>query len=271
MHHEAAHLAPEELDLWLDGRLPEARTSHLETCPICQTAAEETKEIVLQLSTLPRIGPQRSLVDQVMARVNIGAKTGEHLTPEDLEQWVDGLLPAPREAHIRACPECQALADAERILVLRLQAVPLFNPAPGFSERVLDRVNIPVTSLAGAWRFWRTRVFANPISVGAAAGAAVLLGGSFAASAAWAAAHQDTITGVGAWLMSQGQQAFWNGMSTASALLQQQSWYAPLRAALTPARIAAVGAAALALYGAGVFAMRRLLALPPAQVSRAMP
>lgn len=271
MHDEAVHLAPEELDLWLDGRLPEARASHLETCTLCQAAAEETRDIVLQLSTLPRIAPRRSLVEQVMARVDIGRPEGQHLTGEDLEQWVDGLLPAPREAHLRDCPECQVLADAERVLVLRLQAVPLFNPAPGFSERVMDRINIPVTSLAGAWRFWRTRVFANPISVGAAAGAAMLLGGSLAASAAWAAAHQDTITGVGPWLMSQGQQAFWHGMSTASGLLEQQSWYAPLRAALTPARIVAVGAAALALYGAGVLAMRRLLALPSAQVSRALP
>jgi hypothetical protein len=226
---------------------------------------------VLQLSTLPRIAPPLSLVDQVMARVDLGRSTAEHMSAEDLEQWVDGLLPAPREAHLRDCPECQALADAERVLVLRLQAVPLFNPAPGFSERVMNRVNIPVTSLAGAWRFWRTRVFVNPISVGAAAGAAVLLGGSLAASAAWAAAHQDTITGVGPWLVSQGQHAWQQGMVMASGLLEQQSWYAPLRAALTPARIVAVGAAALALYGAGVLAMRRLLALPSAQVSRALP
>lgn len=270
MHHEAAHLAPEELDLWLDGSLSEARTSHLETCPACQAAAEETRDIVLQLSTLPRIAPSRSLVDQVMARVDVGRTAAQHLGAEDLEQWVDGLLPAPREAHLRDCPECQVLADAERVLVLRLQAVPLFNPAPGFSERVMNRVNIPVTSLAGAWRFWRTRVFANPISVGAAAGAAVLLGGSLAASAAWAAAHQDTIAGVGPWLMSQGQSVWQQGLSTASGLLEQQSWYAPLRAALTPARIVAVGAAVLALYGAGVLAMRRLLALPAAQVSRAL-
>lgn len=271
MHHEAVHLAPEELDLWLDGRLPEARTSHLETCPLCQAAAEETREIVLQLSTLPRIAPSRSLMDGVMARVHLTAQDAGHLSAEDLEQWVDGHLPAPREAHLRDCPECQALADAERVLVLRLQAVPLFNPAPGFSERVMNRVNIPVTSLAGAWRFWRTRVFANPISVGAAAGAAVLLGGSLAASAAWAAAHQDTIAGVGPWLLSQGRLVIDQGMSMAGGLLQQQPWYPPLRAALTPGRIAAVGAAAVALYGAGIFALRRLLALPSAQVSRALP
>lgn len=271
MNDDAVHLGPDELDLWLDGSLPDARTSHLETCPACQQAAEETRDIVLQLSTLPRIAPERSLADQVMARVQVGTPAIQHLTDEDLDLWIEGALPARREAHLRDCPDCQALADAERVLVLRLQQVPLFNPAPGFSNRVMDRVDIPVTSFAGAWRFWRTRVFANPMSVAAAASAAVVLGGSLAASAAWAAAHQDQITGVGPWLLAQGQQLWAQGLTFATATLEQQSWYAPLRAALTPGRLAAVAATTVALYGAGVLAMRRLLALPTPQVSRALP
>lgn len=271
MRDEPVHLGPDELDLWLDGRLPETRMSHLETCPTCQLAAEETRDIVLQLSTLPRVAPERSLVEQVMARVQVAGAAAAHLTPDDLDLWIDGLLPARREAHLRDCPECQALADAERVLVLRLQQVPLFNPAPGFSERVMHRVRIPVTSIASAWRFWHTRAFANPISVAAAASAAVVLGGSLAASAAWAAAHQDQISGVVPWLLNQGQ-LFWNqGITFASTTLEQQSWYAPLKAALTPGRLAVVGTTVLALYGAGVLAMRRLLALPAPQVSRALP
>jgi hypothetical protein len=269
MNDEPVHLGPDELDLWLDGRLPVARTSHLETCPACQQAAEETRDIVLQLSTLPRIAPERSLVEQVMARVQVPA--APHLTPDDLDLWIDGQLPAKREAHLRECPECQALADAERVLVLRLQQVPLFNPPPGFGERVMNRVNIPVTSFASAWRFWRTRVFANPVSVAAAASAAVVLGGSLAASAAFAAAHQDQISGVVPWLVSQGQHFLNQGLTYASVTLQQQSWYAPLKAALTPGRLAAVVTTGIAVYGAGVMAMRRLLALPSPQVSRALP
>lgn len=271
MHDETVHLAPDELDLWLDGRLPESRTSHLETCTACQAAAEETRDIVLQLSTLPRIAPAHSLADQVMAKVQMGVPAISHLSAEDLELWVDGGLPAHREAHLRNCPECRELANAERLLVLRLQQVPLFNPAPGFSERVMARVEIPVTSIAGAWRFWRTRVFANPLSVATAAGAAVLLGGSLAASAAWAAAHQDAIQGVTPWLLNQGQQLWQQGLASTTAFLQQQSWYAPVRASLTPAKLALVGTTVVALYGMGVLAMRRLLALPTPQVSRALP
>src|SRR5574338_575889 len=119
----------------------------------------------------------------------------------------------------------------------------------------MNRVNIPVTSFASAWRFWRTRVFANPVSVAAAASAAVVLGGSLAASAAWAAAHQDQISGVVPWVLNQGQQFLTQSLTVASATLEQQSWYAPLKAALTPGRLAAVGTTAMPLYGAGVVAM----------------
>lgn len=270
MVDESFHLGPEELDLWLDGRLPASRTSHLETCEQCRTDAEETREIVQQLARLPKTAPSRSFADRVMARVST-APVAEHLTGDDLDAWVTGTLPVQREAHLRGCPQCQALADQERVLVMRLEALPLFDPRPGFADRVMDRVDVPVSSIADAWRLWHRRVFANPVGVGIAAGAAVLLGGSVAASAAWAAGNQDMITGAGTWLMAHGQQWFWQGVGMATAMLDQQSWYPSVRAALTPGRIAALGAASAGLYAAGLIALRRLLSLPRSQVARALP
>jgi hypothetical protein len=264
------HLGPEELDLWLDGRLPASRTSHLETCEQCRTAAEETREIVQQLARLPKAAPGLAFADRIMARVNTGA-AAVHLTGDDLDAWVTGTLPPQRETHLRACAACQTLADQERVLVMRLEALPLFDPRPGFADRVMDRVDVPVTSIADAWRLWRGRVFANPMGAGIAASVAVLLGGSVAASAAWAAANQDTITGAGAWLMTHGQDWFWQGVGMATAVLDQQSWYPPVRAALTPGRIALLGATTAGLYAAGLVALRRLLSLPRSQVARALP
>jgi hypothetical protein len=270
MHDAPFHLDPEELDLWLDGRLAETRTSHIETCEQCRAAAEEIRELVQQLEALPKVAPASAFADRVMARVSVAAAV-EHLTAEDLDQWVLGALPAGREAHLGACPECQKLADEERILVLRLQALPLFSPPPGFERRVMARVNVPIRSLAGAWRHWRNRVFEDPRTVAAAAGVAVMLGGSLAASAAWAAAHQDAISGVVPWLWSQGQQLFWQGVSMASNAVQSQPWYPPVRDALTPGRIAALAGVGTGLYAAGLLALRRLLALPSGQAARALP
>ena len=270
MSHVPLHLDPEELDLLLEGSLPADRASHLETCDECRTAAEETREVVFQLASLRRIEPDTSFADRVMARVQRAA-TGEHLSGDDLDQWVEGLLPAPRELHLRACMDCQALADQERMLVMRLQALPLFNPSAAFGERVMARVELPVLSLSGAWHAWRNRAFMSPTRVLSAAGIAVLLGGSMAGSAAWASTHQDTITGASTWLMTEGKFWFWQGVSSTNALLQQQSWYHAIRGALTPARIVACATAGVALYAAGVLALRRLLALPSAQVARALP
>ena len=269
MIDDTLHLGPEELDLWLDGRLPAFRTSHLETCDHCRTAAEETREVVQQLSRLPKVAPSVRFADRIMAQVSVAS--GEHLSAEDLDLWVTDLLPAPRRAHLRGCPQCQALADAERVLVLRLEALPLFDPRPGFSDRVMDRVDVPITSIAGAWSLWRGRVVRDPITVAAAASVAALLGGSIAASAAWAAGNQDMITAAGTWLMSHGQQWFWQGVAIGSSALEQQSWYGPARAALTPGRLGALAGCVAALYAGGVIMLRRLLTLPSPEAARAMP
>lgn len=260
------HLDPEELDLYLDGRLPDHRTSHLETCDLCRLAAEETREVVDALAHLPPVAPGPLFADRIVANLK-PSPAAAHLQPEDLDLWVEGALPAPREAHLRSCPECQALANAERLLVLKLERLPLFDPAPGFAARVLEQVDLPVTSAAGAWRLWRSRFERNPVAVGVAASVAVLLGGSIAASAAWAAGNQDLITGLGSWMVLHGELWFWQGVGS----LQAQPWYEPVRSALTPGRAALLLSAVTAMYAAGVLTLRRLMALPDSRVARVTP
>lgn len=270
MMNSLLHLVNEELDLWLDGRLPTARASHLETCEECRTAAEEIREVTQQLACLPRVSPTALFADRVMARVT-RVPAAAHFSAEDLDLWVAGILPTVREAHLRGCAECQALADAERVLVMQLQALPLLSPGQALADRVMAQVDLPVTSLASAWRLWRTRLAATPEGVGIAAGVAVLLGGSVAASAAWAAGHQELILGTVQGMRAQGEQWFWQGITLANGALQSQAWYATLRTALTPGRLIALGGVVVALYAAGVLTLRRLIALPGSQAARALP
>jgi hypothetical protein len=105
--------------------------------------------------------------------------------------------------------------------------------------------------------------------VGIAASVSVLLGGSVAASAAWAAGHQDLITGAGTWLLTQGEQWYWQGVSLATGFLERQAWYESARAVLTPAWLVGIGTLAVGLYTGGMLLLRRLLALPDAPVARA--
>jgi hypothetical protein len=266
---EPLHLTPDELDLWLDGKLSPARASHLATCDECRTIAEETREVVVQLQALPQAEPRRDFADTVLARfVAAGGARGAHLSDEELDDWVSDVLPVARQAHLRACPECRPLADRERLLVLRLRDLPLFDPAPGFVERVIAEVDLPVISLAGAWRQWRRRTFANPVAVGIASGIAVVLGGSLAASAAWAAGNQEVITGASQWVWHGTQQLFWVTVAALSQLVTAQPWYPAIRSVFSPGRVALLGGALTALYGIGLMALRRLLAVPAGQAAR---
>jgi len=264
------HLGPDEFELWIEGRLPADQMSHLETCPRCSAEAQQTRDLIQQLAALPMVSPSASLADRVMRRVAVG-QAGAHLSAEEVDLWTMGLLAGNREAHLRGCASCRAIADAERVLVRQLESLPRLSPPAGFAERVLDGVHLPVTSLAGAWRLWRRQVASNPIGVGIAASVAVILGGSVAASAAWAAGNQDIILGAGSWLRANGELWALQGMGMAQSFLDQQSWYGALRNALTPGRLAGLGTFVVGLYAGGVLALRRLLALPEAEVARTAP
>jgi len=67
----------------------------------------------------------------------------QHLTPDELELWAQGLLPAARDIHVAQCPECRALGERERKLFRELARLPRFAPEFGFVERVMAKVEIP--------------------------------------------------------------------------------------------------------------------------------
>jgi hypothetical protein len=270
MKEELLHLGPDEIDLWIEGRLPHARTSHLETCLRCSAEAQQSRDLIQRLAALPTLSPSSSLADRIMQGV-IAGQAEAHLSAEELDRWTLGTLAGIREQHLHSWSRCREAADADRVLVRQLEALPLLGPTEGFSERVLDGVHVPVTSLSGAWRLWRRRVASNPIGVAIAASVAVILGGSVAASAAWAAGNQDMILGVGNWLRANGELWAWQGLGMTQSFLDQQGWYAALRSSLTPGRLAALGTLTIGLYAGGMLALRRLLALPEAEVARTAP
>ena len=70
----------------------------------------------------------------------------QHLTPDELELWAQGLLPAARDIHLAQCAECRALGERERKLFRELARLPRFAPEFGFVERVMAKVKIPTPS-----------------------------------------------------------------------------------------------------------------------------
>jgi len=192
---------------------------------------------------------------------------GPHLSPDDVELWLNGTLDAARTLHLELCPECFDRAQAEREIVEQLAALPLMAPTPGFEDRVMAQVTVADPF---ALRSLRRRIFASRRSMAIAASLALALVGSMAVSVAWSLANQDILISAGNWVLAQGSQAGWLALRGLASNFIEQPWYESARAfADHPGRLgAALGALSLA-YLSGVFALRRLLALPSQQVAHA--
>jgi hypothetical protein len=70
---------------------------------------------------------------------------GQHLNPDEIEQWALGLLPAARALHLAQCAACLTSAEAERKLYRELVQLERFAPSAGFVERVMGQVRIAMT------------------------------------------------------------------------------------------------------------------------------
>lgn len=192
---------------------------------------------------------------------------GPHLSSDDVELWLSGSLDAERSRHLELCPECFDRAQAEREIVEQLAALPLMAPSADFADRVMARVTIADPF---AIRSLRQRIFATRRSLAIAASLALAVVGSMMASVAWSLANQDVLAAAGSWVVSQGTQAGWLALRGLASNFIEQPWYESARAfADQPGRLAAaLGALSLA-YLSGMFALRRLLALPSQQVAHA--
>jgi hypothetical protein len=195
---------------------------------------------------------------------------GPHLTPDEFDAALAAGLDPDRAQHLELCLECQARADAERALDEQLAALQLLSPAPEFTDRVMRHVVIARPITAPAPLPFRRRILATRRSMALAASVMVLLLGSMAGSIIWTLGHQATLAAMGGWLLAQIGQAGWLAIQGVASNFIEQPWYGAVRSAFgSPGLIAAGSALAAAAYLAGVYALRRLLALPTQQVAHA--
>ena len=190
---------------------------------------------------------------------------GPHLTPDDVENWLAGILDAEGTRHLDLCPDCFGRAQVEREIAEQLAGLPSMAPSADFADRVMASVTVADPF---SLRTVRQRIFATRRSMAIAAGVALAVVGSMAASIAWTLANQDVLASIGTWVLAQGAQAGWLALRGLASNFMEQTWYESARAlAGNPGRLAtALGVATLA-YLSGVFALRRLLALPTQQVA----
>ena len=196
--------------------------------------------------------------------------SGPHLSPDDIDRWLDGTLAPTRLSHLDVCQDCLELARAEREMAEQVAALPLMAPSDGFADRVMLAVQIPDPFAIRSFAAARRRVFASRRSLAVAASLVILLLGSMAGSIVWTLGHQDTLAAIGSWLLAQGAQAGWTALRGVATNVIEQPWYDGVKVLVgNPTRLAVASAAASVAYLGGVFALRRLLALPAQQVAHA--
>ena len=195
--------------------------------------------------------------------------TTGHLTPEDLDLWLEGTLPSSRMVHIEDCPDCFALAHAERRVVAWLGQLPLLAPSAGFADRVMQRVAVPAPVARAPWRVLAQPSLLGPRWRAMAAGVGLAVAGS-GLSVAWSLGHSDQLASLLSSAGNAAYQAGWTGLQALVANLAEQPWTGAARAFLsTPARVALTLGTGILLYASGLLAMRRLMTAPTHGVSRA--
>jgi hypothetical protein len=195
---------------------------------------------------------------------------GPHLTPDDLDAWLTGALAPAAQAHLAGCPACQERADTEREIVAMLGGLPLLSPAPGFADRIMARVRVPQPVTVSSFAMVRRWALATRRHTAIAAGLLLVLACSMGGSIVWTLGHRETLTALGGWLASQAGQVAWLGVRGVASNFIEQPWFSGVRSlAASPGRLGLASALAMLAYVSGLWAFRRLLALPAQQVAHA--
>jgi hypothetical protein len=193
-----------------------------------------------------------------------------HLTADEIDAWLSGALRPEWQRHLERCPTCMEQARIEREIADQIAALPLMSPSEGFADRVMASVVIPDPFAIRALQARRRRLFGTRRSLAFAAGLALFLVASMAGSIVWTLGNQEILASTGSWLLSQGSEAAWLGLRGLASNFIEQPWYDSLKLLLeNPARLALVSAVATFAYLGGVFALRRLLAVPTQRVAHA--
>ncbi len=169
------HLTAERIQALLDGHLSDGEFAeaqeHVVFCSRCHADLEAWQLLYAELGDLAEIGPSSDFAARVLEQLPAqteaaswrqkvwswlsvrGRNAAEHLSPERLQDYIEGLLPARQvariEAHLSGCTVCRSDVAAWQGLFEGLGTLQSMEPADGFYERVMAQYR--VLQLMEAW------------------------------------------------------------------------------------------------------------------------
>lgn len=187
----------------------------------------------------------------------------QHLTLDEIDALLDDAPYAAAHPHLLGCNACRERIDAEREIVARLAALSYAAPSTDFADRVMARVTVPQLAPVPVRRS------AVP-SFRRYAVAASILVALMATSVAWSLLNRELLTGTVSSLGNGALDWAWLTLRGVAANVMEQPWYAGLRGFFgDPVRLAMISGGITLVYLGGVFALRRLMALPTQGVAHA--
>ncbi|MFW6085543.1 MAG: anti-sigma factor family protein [Gemmatimonadota bacterium] len=131
-----------------------------------------------------------------------------HLTPDEVEAAAErsASLADARLRHLESCRACAAEVEESRRLSAALAALPTWMPTPGFAERVMARVSLPVP--------WHRRIAAAVReSTAAGLGAATTIAALLAGAGLWVTQFPELRPlALAGWLAGQAGDLLWSAV-----------------------------------------------------------
>ena len=181
--HSNMHLTAERIQAFLDAALSSEESAavreHATFCGDCQTELDSWRLLYSELSELPELSPAPGFATRVLTALDPAvlkaetekplfgwlrqwaARTAEHVEPERLQDYVEGLLPSRQmariSAHVKACEACRSEELRWEKLIHGLECLPELAPSEAFSGRVMaqlaigDLVRTPAPSATRQW------------------------------------------------------------------------------------------------------------------------
>ena len=166
--HSKTHLTAERIQAFLDDALSQDERAevqeHATFCVRCQAEVETWQLLYSELGELPELSPAPGFRDRVLAGLDTAVpaasgekrlfgwlrreagRAAEHLDPERIQDYLEGLLPARQmarvSAHLNACGVCRSDEAQWRGLIQGIESLPVMAPSSAFARRVMSQVRI---------------------------------------------------------------------------------------------------------------------------------
>ena len=162
------HLTAERIQAFLDDALSRDDRAeiqeHATFCGRCHAELETWQLLYSELGELPELSPAPNFRDRVLAGLDTAVpaasakkrrlgwlrrravRAAQHLDPERLQDYVEGLLPAPQMArisvHLEACGGCRGEEEQWRSLIQGIEKLPEMAPSRAFASHVMGQIRI---------------------------------------------------------------------------------------------------------------------------------